>query len=147
MNWLFFIVFLGLALFFIWNGKGRFSKKEWVRMALLLGLILLGTFIIGYIFKWLSLSLSLFSIATAKQYTAIVSLSFLCVWILKLAVVLLCTIFARIMGFHEVHNAENYQKISSISNKFGPGLLIAAKCLVSFGAFLMFYGIWLTAAV
>lgn len=147
MNWLFFIVFLGLALFLIWNGKDRFSKKEWVRMALMLGLILIGTFIIGYIFKWLSLSFSLFSIATAKDYTGIVSLSFLCLWGLKLAVVLLCTIFARIMGFHEVHNAENYQTLSSVSNKFGPALLIAAKCLVSFGAFLMFYGIWLTPTV
>ena len=147
MNWLFFIVFLGLALFLIWNGKDRFSRKQWVRMALMLGLILIGTFIIGFFFKWLSLSLSLFSIATARHYTAIVSLSFLCLWGVKLAIVLLCTIFARIMGFHEVHNAENYQKISSISNKFGPVLLIAAKCLVSFGAFLMFYGIWLTATV
>jgi len=147
MNWLFFIFFLGLALFLIWNGKDRFSKKQWVRMALMLGLILLGTFIIGFFFKWLSLSLSLFSIAAARHYTAIASLSLLCLWGLKLLVVLLCTIFARIMGFHEVHNAENYQKISSISNKFGPVLLIAAKCLVSFGAFLMFYGIWLTATV
>lgn len=147
MNWLFFIVFLGLALFLIWNGKDRFSKKQWVRMALMLGLILLGTFIIGFFFKWLSLSLSLFTIATARHYTAIISLSFLCLWGMKLLVVMLCTIFARIMGFHEVHNAENYQKISSISNKFGPVLLIAAKCLVSFGAFLMFYGIWLTATV
>lgn len=147
MNWLFFIVFLGLALLLIWNGKDRFSKKQWVRMALMLGLILLGTFIIGFFFKWLSLSLSLFSIATARHYTAIISLSFLCLWGVKLLVVMLSTIFARIMGFHEVHNAENYQKISSISNKFGPVLLIAAKCLVSFGAFLMFYGIWLTATV
>lgn len=144
MNWLFFIIFLGLALFLIWNGKDRFSKKQWLYMALMLGLILLGTLIIGFIFKWLSLSFSMFSIATAKHYTAIVSMSFLCLWGLKLAIVLLCTIFARIMGFHEVYNSENYQKLFSVSNKFGPILLVAAKCLVSVGAFLMFYGIWLT---
>lgn len=147
MGWFGFIVFLGLALFLIWNGKNRFSKKQWMRMALLLGLILLGTFVIGFFFKWLSLSLSLFSIATARHYTAIVSLSLLCLWGVKLAVVLLCTIFAKIMGFHEVHNAENYQKILSVSNKLGPALLIAAKCSVSFSAFLMFYGIWFGANV
>ena len=66
-----------------------------------------------------------------------------CVWGLKVTVVLLCTIFSGIIGRHKKYNAKNYEAISSITPVVAPGLLIVAKCLVSLGSVLMFSGLWL----
>ncbi|ADP10136.1 hypothetical protein EJP617_04550 [Erwinia sp. Ejp617] len=52
--------------------------------------------------------------------------------------------FGEIMGFHQSYNKDNYQSLSLLAGKFGPPLLILAKCVVSFGSVLMFYGVWLS---
>ena len=109
----------------------------------MLVLVLVATVVIGFTLKWLSQSMSLFSIATAKQYSIIFSMSFLCVWGLKVTVVLLCTVFSGILRGHKSYNVENYEKISSISRIVAPGLLIVAKSLISLGSVLMFSGLWL----
>ena len=106
-------------------------------------LVLVATVVIGFTLKWLAQSMSLFSVATAKHYSIIFSMSFLCVWGLKVTVVLLYTIFSGITGGHKKYNAENYEAISSITRVVAPCLLIVAKSVVSLGSVLMFSGLWL----
>jgi len=143
MHWFFFLLFLVWALALIWNGKDLFSKKQWFLAGLMFVLVLLATIVIGFTLKWLAQSMSLFSVATAKHYSIIFSMSFLCVWGLKVTVVLLCTIFSGITGGHKKYNAENYEAISSITRVVAPCLLIVAKSVVSLGSVLMFSGLWL----
>ncbi|HDR2658935.1 TPA: hypothetical protein ACW72U_005002, partial [Enterobacter ludwigii] len=110
MHWFFFIFFMIWTLALIWNGKDFFNKKKWLLAGMMLVLVLVATVVIGFTFKWLSQSMSLFSIATAKQYSIIFSMSFLCVWGLKVTVVLLCTVFSGILRGHKSYNVENYEK-------------------------------------
>ncbi|EOZ7524678.1 hypothetical protein O8E95_000738 [Enterobacter quasiroggenkampii] len=143
IQWLFFILFMIWTLALIWNGKDLFSKKQWFLAGLMFVLVLVATVVIGFTLKWLAQSMSLFSVATAKHYSIIFSMSFLCVWGLKVTVVLLCTIFSGITGGHKKYNAENYEAISSIIRVVAPGLLIVAKSVVSLGSVIMFSGLWL----
>lgn len=143
MHWFFFIVFMIWTLALIWNGKDLFNKKQWLLAGLMFILVLVATVVIGFTLKWLAQSMSLFSVATAKHYSIILSMSFLCVWGLKVTVVLLCTLFSGIMGGHKRYNAENYEKLSSMTRAVAPGLLIFAKSLITLGSFLMFSGLWL----
>nr|WP_237703593.1 hypothetical protein [Erwinia sp. Ejp617] len=62
---------------------------------------------------------------------------------LKFFVVMLCAIFNNIMSFHQKYNEDNYDELSSISQRVSLGLLLLAKFAVSLGSVLMFYGIWL----
>lgn len=143
MSWLGFFLFLVLALILIWNGKDRYDKKDWLFCGLMLICVLVGTLIIGFIFRWLSESWSLFSIERAQQLAATWSMSFLCLWGVKLVITLLVAIFGNIMKFHKTYNAENYPKITSTTDRFGPPLLVVAKVFVSLVSVLMFYGLWL----
>ena len=144
MKWIGCMFFILITLAYIWNGKDFFGKKkQWFLAGLMFVLVLVTTVIIGFTLKWIALSMSLFSVATAKQYSIIFSMSFLCVWGLKVTVVLLCTIFHGVIGAHKKYNAENYEKISSITRVVGPGLLIVAKSVVSLAGVLMFSGLWL----
>ncbi|EKA2117949.1 hypothetical protein OKB64_000259 [Enterobacter hormaechei] len=143
MHWFFFILFMIWTLALIWNGKDLFNKKQWLLAGLMFVLVLVATVVIGFMLKWLAQSMSLFSVATAKHYSIILSMSFLCVWGLKVTVVLLCTLFSGIMGGHKRYNAENYEKLSSMTRAVAPGLLIFAKSLITLGSFLMFSGLWL----
>ncbi|ATW92802.1 hypothetical protein VXI92_000096 [Enterobacter hormaechei] len=143
MHWFFFILFMIWTLALIWNGKDLFNKKQWLLAGLMFVLVLVATVVIGFTLKWLAQSMSLFSVATAKHYSIILSMSFLCVWGLKVTVVLLCTLFSGIMGGHKRYNAENYEKLSSMTRAVAPGLLIFAKSLITLGSFLMFSGLWL----
>lgn len=143
MHWFFFILFMIWTLALIWNGKDLFNKKQWLLAGLMFVLVLVATVVIGFTLKWLAQSMSLFSVATAKHYSIILSMSFLCVWGLKVTVVLLCTLFSGIMEGHKRYNAENYEKLSSMTRAVAPGLLIFAKSLITLGSFLMFSGLWL----
>ena len=143
MHWFFFILFMIWTLALIWNGKDLFNKKQWLLAGLMFVLVLVATVVIGFTLKWLAQSMSLFSVATAKHYSIVLSMSFLCVWGLKVTVVLLCTLFSGIMGGHKRYNAENYEKLSSMTRAVAPGLLIFAKSLITLGSFLMFSGLWL----
>lgn len=143
MYWFFFTLFMIWTLVLVWNGKDYFNKKQWLLMGGMFVLVLVGTVVIGFTLKWLAQSMSLFSVATAKQYSIIFSMSFLCIWGLKVTVVLLCTIFSGIMGGHKSYNVDNYEKISSVTRIVAPGLLIVAKCVVTLASVLMFSGLWL----
>lgn len=143
MHWLFFILFLIWALALIWNGEDLFGKKQWFLAGLMFLLVLMATVVIGFTLKWLAQSMSLFSVATAKHYSILFSMSFLCVWGLKVTVVLLCTIFSGIVHGHERYNEDNYREISSVTRIVAPGLLIVTKSVVSLSSVLMFSGLWL----
>ncbi|MGX5111722.1 hypothetical protein ACWKYD_23430 [Enterobacter cloacae] len=143
MKWIGCIFFIFFTLAYIWNGKDCFNKKQWFLAGLMFVLVLVATIVIGFTLKWLAQSMSLFSVATAKQYSIILSMSFLCVWGLKVTVVLLCTIFSGITGMHKRYNIENYEKISAVTHVVVPGLIIVAKGAVSLGSILMFSGLWL----
>lgn len=143
MHLFFFFIFMIWTLALIWNGKDLFNKKQWFLAGVMFVLVLVATVVIGFMLKWLAQSMSLFSVATAKQYSIIFSMSFLCVWGLKVTVVLLGTIFSGIIGGHRKCNAEHYEAVSSITRVIAPGLLIVAKSVVSLGSVLMFSGLWL----
>ena len=143
MHWLFFILFMIWTQTLVWNVKDLFNKKQWFLAGLMFVLVLVATVVIGFTLKWFAQSMSLLSVATAKQYSIIFSMSFLCVWGLKVTVVLLCTIFSGIIRGHKKYNAENYEAVSSITRVIAPGLLIVAKSVVSLGSVLMFSGLWL----
>lgn len=143
MNLFFCILFLVLTLVLIWNGNDRFSKKQWITTGLMLVVVLAATVIVSFSFKWLAQSFSIFSIVMAKHYSVVFSMSFLCIWGLKVAVVLLCTIFSGIMKGHKTYNPEKYEQVSSLLGNVAPGLLIIVKGLVSFGCVLIFSGLWL----
>ncbi len=80
---------------------------------------------------------------SAKHFTTALGLSLLSVLGIKFMVVMLCTIFKSIMSFHEKYNQQHYDNLVSISNAFSSPLLILAKCVISCGSVLIFYGIWL----
>ena len=143
MHLFFFVIFMIWTLALIWNGKDLFNIKQWFLSGLMFIMVLVATVVVGFTLKWLAQSMSLFSVATAKHYSTIFSMSFLCVWGLKVTVVLLCTIFSGIMRGHEKHNEDNYGKLLSVTRIIAPGLLIVAKSAVSLGSVLMFSGLWL----
>ena len=143
MHLFFFVIFMIWTLALIWNGKDLFNIKQWFLAGLMFMMVLVATVVVGFTLKWLAQSMSLFSVATAKHYSTIFSMSFLCVWGLKVTVVLLCTIFSGVMRGHEKHNEDNYGKLLSVTRIIAPGLLIVAKSAVSLGSVLMFSGLWL----
>ncbi|MDX5631000.1 MULTISPECIES: hypothetical protein [unclassified Brenneria] len=144
MAWLGFITFWAITLVYIWNGKDNFNKREWLHFMLKLFRIFIVTAAFSLVLKSILTVWPVISLPTAKYVTLILSTSLLAVWAMKFLVVMLCTMFSRMLDFHQQHNtAENYAKLSSLSNNFGPALLILAKCFVSAGSILIFYGIWL----
>ena len=144
MNWLGFIIFWIITLLYIWNGKDSFNKREWLFFGLKVVLIYVILFVIVIALRFILPIWPFVSVHTAKTVLIIAFGSLMSVLGMKFLVVMLCTMFSRIMGFHQQHNTtENYAKLSSLSNNFGPSLLILAKCLISAGSILIFYGIWI----
>jgi len=147
MRFLFFIIFLVPTLLYIWNGKCLFTKKEWLSFFVKIMLVSVG----GVVWALLVvLALRLFpglDFETSRSLTAIIPASFMTILLCKFFVVMLCTIFKIILRFHQRHNTrENYSKIASLYTRYGLKLVIFTKFLASFGAVMMFYGIWLADA-
>ncbi len=138
-----FIIFLIAALVYIWNGKDYFNKKEWRAFFIkfifvLIGAFLLVLFLVGLLKVFPSISKD-----SLRELTVVLPASFSTVLLLKFLVVMINTLFSFIMRFHQRYNSpENYMKLSSLTNRFGPRLLLLVKCLTSFAGIIMFYGIW-----
>ncbi|WP_168404144.1 hypothetical protein [Erwinia amylovora] len=138
-----FIFSLVGVLFYIWNGNDFFDKKAWLRFGLKFLAVILGAFVLGFILRSLieffpiipREAAGVFMMKICGASTSILGLKFL--------VVMLCAIFNNIMSFHKKYNEDNYEKLSSFSQRVSPGLLLLAKCAVSCGSVLIFYGIWL----
>ncbi|EXU77411.1 hypothetical protein ABW286_22855 [Erwinia papayae] len=138
-----FIFFIFITLWYLWAGKDFFNKKDWLLFFLKFIGVLILTVIFGFMLKFLMSVWSGLSLSTAKELTSKFGASLSVVLGMKFLVVMLCEIFSRIMGFHQKYNQENYNGLSSLANKFSSPLLILAKCVVSCGSMLIFYGIWL----
>lgn len=148
MNWLGFIVFVVAANVYIWNGKDRFNKKEWIALFIKFVAVLATIFILIFLAVSLKRIFPAITKETIKEIVIFLPPSLMTLLLLKFFVVMLCAIFENIMRFHKSYNtAENYLKLSVIVNKYGPKLQVAAKCLASIGSVLMFYGIWFGANV
>ncbi len=65
------------------------------------------------------------------------------IWGMRFMLVALCNVFGAIMDFHKKYNAENYRRFSPAINKLTPGLFIFSKVILSLGAIVIYYGIWL----
>jgi len=143
MYWLGFFVFFALSLWYVWNGKDSFSKKDWFLFCIKIVAVLIGTALFGRLMYNMITSWHFMPMSEAKKLT--VSLGGGCIAILgsKLLVVAMVSIFSNIMGFHKQYNSQNYEKLSSLTKKVSPSLLLLVKCLVSAISALMLYGIWL----
>lgn len=64
---------------------------------------------------------------------------FLCVWGLKLIVVLLCMIFFGIMKGYKRYNVENYEEMLFVMCVVFSGLVIVVKIIILLGGFFMFW--------
>ena len=142
MNWVDFGCFFILSLFSIWNGKDVFNKKQWINMGLKLVLICFVTFVFALTFSFLQSYWTNMPVHMIEKSLLLISSSFLCVWMVKLLVVIACLMFGNIINFHKKYNSIAYNKIGLIVNKLSKPLLISLKCLVSLASFLMLYGIW-----
>lgn len=143
MSWLGFLIFLAISLWYMWNGKDSFSKKDWLLFAAKVIGVLIGTALFGRLMYNMITSWHFMPMSDAKKLTA--SLGGACIAVLgsKFLIVALCSIFSNIMGFHKEYNTQNYEKLSSFSKSVSPSLLLFVKCLVSAASALMLYGIWL----
>jgi hypothetical protein len=128
---------------FIWNGKDKFVRKDWLLFAFKFFIAMAGAIVFGFMLKaMVSAGLSL-SIQEGKTLTAQVCLSLVCIFGLKFLVVALCAMFSEVMGFHQQHNTkENYEVLSSISNRTAPFLLVSFKVVMTLASLLIYYGIW-----
>lgn len=138
-----FLVFFAGSIAYLWNGKDKFDRKDWLILALKFFLAIIGTVIFGFILKaMVSAGLNI-SVNEGKTLTAQVGLSLVFIVGLKFLVVALCAIFSGVMGFHQQHNTkENYQILSSISNRTAPFLLVFIKIVITLASLLIYYGIW-----
>ncbi|CAX54421.1 hypothetical protein [Erwinia pyrifoliae] len=143
MSVIVFLMFLMGAVFYIWNGNDFFDRASWLKFGLKFLAIFTGIIIFGFFQKGLMAIFPSYSNELARYLMTRLGLSFLSVLGMKFLVVMLCTMFSGFMRFHKKYNSENYQALSSLSNGFSPSLLILAKCVVSCGSVLIFYGIWL----
>ncbi|WP_163306412.1 hypothetical protein [Enterobacter ludwigii] len=147
MKFLGFIIFSLVALTYIWNGKDNFNKKEWVVFFVKLSFILVGTFILVFVLIGLREIFPSMTKEDGELVLIVIPPSFVTLLLAKFFVVMLCSIFETIMRFHQRYNTvKNYSILSSLENRYGPKLLLLAKCLASFGCILIFYGIWLASS-
>ena len=94
-------------------------------------LVLVATVVIGFTLKWLAQSMSLFSVATAKHYSII--LSVISSLYMRLGIkgrVLLYTLFSGLWG-HKRYNALKIMKIIIYDTCRGAKLLIFTKSLIT----------------
>ena len=143
MGWLGFGLFLIFTHAYLWNGNDAFSKKQWVCFVLSLLAVFIGTLLLSLALKGILTLWPLITLPQAKSATLILATSSLVVLMMKFFVVMLCTIFSWIMRFHRSQNAERYARLTPISEKYAPKLLLITKVLASAASVLIFYGIWL----
>lgn len=143
MSFVGFVVFYILALIYLWKGNDRFDSKAWSKLGAMFVFIVIGIFAGGFIINGLSAMFSGFSNNGALNVLMRVAGSLIFALVLKGIVAALYKIFGGVMTFHKEHNtANNYQKLSSLGNGFGPLLLVGVKVLISVAGILIYYGIW-----
>ncbi|WP_199912043.1 hypothetical protein [Stenotrophomonas sp. YAU14D1_LEIMI4_1] len=143
MHAVLYAAFQALALWLLWTGQKSNAKAQWRKVGVLLLLVFAGTVGISVLLKWMAQSLALFTVATAKQYAIEVSISLLCLWGMAVLIALINVIGTSIKRFHETCNADNWKKVAPAVGGAQPGVMIVARCLLSFASALMLSGLWL----
>ncbi|WP_338560844.1 hypothetical protein [Erwinia sp. E_sp_B04_7] len=143
MSYIGFVFFLLFCTCYLWDGKDFFNKRDWLVFLLKFIGVFIVTILFGFTLKGIMHLWPGISLTVAKHLTTAFGASLISVLGMKFLVVMLCAIFRNIMAFHENHNVENFDRLSVITNKFAPTLLILAKFVVTCGSVLIFYGIWL----
>lgn len=138
------LFFLFVTLYFVWRGSISSGKKSLASTFKGLIGVFAGIIVLGFFLKFLVAVIPNFTNDAAGDLMEEIGASFIVIWGMRFLIVAMLTIFGQIMDFHRKYNAENYKKFSPVTSRLAPGLLIFAKCLVSFGAVLMLYGIWFT---
>lgn len=147
MRFVFFTIFLITTLLYIWNGKDQFNKKEWLAFLVKFLLVTVGAFVWALLLVFMVKFFPELGYYRMRWIAVVIPQSIMAILFCKFIVVMLYTIFATILHLHKRHNTqENFSKIASIFTRWGPKVLIGAKCLLSIGATLAFYGIWLADA-
>ena len=143
MSWLGFFFFVILSLWYVWNGKDNFSKKDWVLFFAKIVSVLIVTALFGRVMYNMIMAWHFMSIPEAKKLTASFGGAFIAVLGSKFLVVAIFSIFSNFLDFYKKHNEKNYEKLSSLSKTISPSLILFVKCLVSAASALMLYGVWL----
>lgn len=139
-----FLFFLIITLYYVWNGKDFYNKSEWTAFGKKFIAVLVGVVIMAFVLKGLVAIIPGFTNNSAGNLMEEIGMSFIFILGMKFVIIMLCAIFSNVIGFHRNYNTDNYKKFSPLTNKLAPGLLIFAKCIVSLGSVVIYYGIWFT---
>lgn len=138
-----FLFFLLVTVYFIWSSKISYGRKTLADI----GKGFIGIFIaitaIGFVLKGLVAIIPGFTRNAAGDLMEALGASLFFIWGMRFILVGLCNMFGIFMDFHRKYNAANYRKFSPITNKLAPGLFIFSKVILSLGAIVIYYGIWL----
>lgn len=132
-----------ITVYYVWNGKDFYNNKEWAGFGKKFISVLAGIVVLAFVLKGLVLIVPGFSNGLAGDLMEEIGLSFIFILGMKFMIIMICTLFSGIVGFHEKYNADNYARFSPVASKLVPGMLIFAKCVVSLGSVVIYYGIWL----
>lgn len=138
-----FLFFLLVTIYFIWSSKVVYGGKTLAGI----GKAFIGIFIaiiaIGFVLKGLAAIIPDFTRDAAGDLMEALGVSLVFIWGVRFILVALCHIFGAIMDFYKKYNAKTYRRFSPAINKLAPGLFIFSKVILSLGAIVIFYGIWL----
>ncbi|MDF7647069.1 hypothetical protein F3J38_13725 [Pantoea sp. Acro-805] len=143
MKYLAFFFFWVVTVYYVWNGKDFYNKKEWAGFVKKFIAVLVGIVLLAFVLKGVVLIIPGFSNDLAGDLMEEIGVSFIFILGMKYMIVMICTLFSGIMDFHKKYNADNYTRFSPAVSKLVPGMLIFAKCVVSLGSIVIYYGIWL----
>lgn len=143
MKFLAFLFFWIATVCYVWDGKDFYNKKEWAEFGRKFIGVLIGIIVFAFVLKGLVFVIPGFSNALAGDLMEKVGISFIFIIGMKYMIVMICTLFRGIVGFHKKFNADNYTRFSAAASKLVPGMLFFAKCVVSLGSMVIYYGVWL----
>ncbi|THD35003.1 hypothetical protein ERD80_15260 [Pantoea sp. R102] len=143
MKILAFFFFRIVTVYYVWNGKDFYNNKEWAGFGKMFISVLAGIVVLAFVLKGLVLIVPGFSNGLAGDLMEEIGVSFIFVLGMKFMIIMICALFSGIVAFQEKYNADNYARVSPATSKLVPGMLIFAKCVVSLGSIVIYYGIWL----
>ncbi|MEB5972964.1 hypothetical protein ACWXVW_11220 [Pantoea dispersa] len=138
-----FLFFLLVTIYFIWSSKVSHGGKTLAGIGKAFIGIFTAIIAIGFVLKGLAAIIPGFTRDAAGDLMEALGVSLVFIWGMRFILVVLCHIFGAIMDFHKKYNTENYRKFSPAINKLAPGLFIFSKVILSLGAIVIYYGVWL----
>lgn len=138
-----FLFFLLVTIYFIWSSKVSYGGKTLAGIGKAFIGIFTAIIAIGFVLKGLAAIIPGFTRDAAGDLMEALGVSLVFIWGMRFILVALCHIFGAIMDFHKKYNAKTYRRLSPAINKLAPGLFIFSKVILSLGAIVIYYGIWL----